>query len=129
MAQPQVLSASQQNQAPQRTQPELSARSRSSPPSQSYQARPQRKRSTVPMTRRFRHSVPWLSSVSRCLGPTQRRDPVSSSIGGQPPAADRSLQGPLRHLVIFVSSAIPPSFLPSAIGERCLRRLARLPIV
>jgi len=42
-----------------------------------------------------------VSSISRCLGPTQRRDPVSSSIGGQPPAADRSLQGPLRHLVYF----------------------------
>src|SRR5204863_9159686 len=25
---------------------------------------------------RFRHSSPWLFSVSRCLGPTQRRDPV-----------------------------------------------------
>src|SRR6266404_6752548 len=36
------------------------------------------------MTRRFLHNAPWLSSVSRCLGPTQRRDPVSSSIGGQP---------------------------------------------
>jgi len=34
----------------------------------------------------FRHSVPRLSSISRCLGPTQRRDPVSSSIGGQPPS-------------------------------------------
>src|SRR5262245_46645262 len=54
--------------------------------SQSYPARPQRKRSTIPMTRRFLHSVPWLSSVSRCLGPTQGRDPVSSSIGGQPPS-------------------------------------------
>jgi hypothetical protein len=30
------------------------------------------------------HNAPWLSSVSRCLGPTQRRGPVSSSIGGQP---------------------------------------------
>jgi hypothetical protein len=39
---------------------------------------------TVPMKHRFRHSARWLSSVSRCLGPTQRRDPVSSSIGGQP---------------------------------------------
>jgi hypothetical protein len=49
---------------------------------------------TVPMTRRSLHSVPWLSSVSRCLGPTQRRDPVSSSIGGQPP--QRSLAaGPI----------------------------------
>jgi hypothetical protein len=36
------------------------------------------------MTRRFLHNAPWLSSVSRCLGPTQRHDPVSSSIGGQP---------------------------------------------
>ena len=38
----------------------------------------------IPMTRRFRHSAPWLFSVSRCLGPTQSRDPVSSFIGGQP---------------------------------------------
>jgi len=52
--------------------------------SRSFPARPQRTRSTVLMTRRFRHNAPWLSSVSRCLGPTQRRDPVSSSIGGQP---------------------------------------------
>src|SRR6516165_1688728 len=92
MAPPQVQSASQQNQAPRRKQPELLARSRSSPPSQSYLARPQRKCSTIPKTRRFRHSVPRLSSISRCLGPTQRRDPVSSSIGGQPPSPPRSVQ-------------------------------------
>jgi len=28
------------------------------------------------LKRRFRHSAPWLFSVSRCLGPAQRRDPV-----------------------------------------------------
>jgi hypothetical protein len=39
------------------------------------------------MTHRFRHSSPRLSSVSGCLGPTQRRDPVSSSIEGQPPSS------------------------------------------
>ena len=44
--------------------------------------RPQRKRSTVPMTRRSPNSVPWLSSVSRCLGSTQRSDPVSSTYRG-----------------------------------------------
>ena len=61
---------------------------------------------TVPMTRRSLHSVPWLSSVSRCLGPTQRRDAVSSSIGGQPP--QRSLAaGP-----ITASSDSPPRHEP-----------------
>src|SRR5262245_21622699 len=84
MAQPQVRSASLQSQAPQRKQQQLRVRSRPSPPLRSYPVRPQRTRSRVPMTRRFLHNAPWLSSVSRCLGPTQRRDPVSSSIGGQP---------------------------------------------
>src|SRR5215475_2424919 len=84
MAQPQVRSASPQSQAPQRKQQQLRVRSRPSPPLRSYPGRPQRTRSRVPMTRRFLHNAPWLSSVSRCLGPTQRRDPVSSSIGGQP---------------------------------------------
>src|ERR1700757_3126793 len=84
MAQPQVRSASPQGQAPQRKQQQLRVRSRPSPPLRSYPVRPQRTRSRVPMTRRFLHNAPWLSSVSRCLGPTQRRDPVSSSIGGQP---------------------------------------------
>src|SRR6266581_143230 len=84
MAQPQVRSASLQSQAPRRNQRHLRVRSRPSPPLRSYPVRPQRTRSRVPMTRRFLHNAPWLSSVSRCLGPTQRRDPVSSSIGGQP---------------------------------------------
>src|SRR5215472_448288 len=84
MAQPQVRSASLQSQAPQRKQQQLRVRSRPSPPLRSYPVRPQRTRSRVPMTRRFLHNAPWLSSVSRCLGPTQCRDPVSSSIGGQP---------------------------------------------
>src|SRR5262249_11803248 len=84
MAQPQVRSASLQSQAPQRKQQQLRVRSRPSPPLRSYPVRPQRTRSRVPMTRRFLHNAPWLSSVSRCLGPTQRRDPVSSSIRGQP---------------------------------------------
>src|SRR4029077_15681890 len=84
MAQPQVRSASLQSQAPQRKQQQLRVRSRPSPPLRSYPVRPQRTRSRAPMTRRFLHNAPWLSSVSRCLGPTQRRDPVSSSIGGQP---------------------------------------------
>src|SRR5215831_15875916 len=84
MAQPQVRSASLQSQAPQRKQQQLRVRSRPSPPLRSYPVRSQRTRSRVPMTRRFLHNAPWLSSVSRCLGPTQRRDPVSSSIGGQP---------------------------------------------
>jgi hypothetical protein len=44
----------------------------------------QKTRRVFSKTRRFLHNAPWLSSVSRCLGPTQRRDPVSSSIGGQP---------------------------------------------
>ena len=57
------------------------------PPSKSSPVHPQCTRSTVPKTRQFRHTDPWLSSVSRCLGPTQRRDPVSSSIGGQPPSS------------------------------------------
>jgi hypothetical protein len=51
------------------------------------------------MTRLFLRSVPRLCSVFRCLGPTQRRDPVSSSIGDSIFTA-RSVQGPLRHLVI-----------------------------
>src|SRR5215471_11920399 len=84
MAQPQVRSASPQSQAPQRKRQQLRVRSRPSPPLRSYPVRPQRTRSRVPMTRRFLHNAPWLSSVSRCLGPTQCRDPVSSSIGGQP---------------------------------------------
>src|SRR5262249_33600455 len=84
MAQPQVRSASLQSQVPQRKQQQLRVRSRPSPPLRSYPVRPQRTRSRVPMTRRFLHNAPWLSSVSRCLGPTQRRDPVSSCIGGQP---------------------------------------------
>ncbi|TFW50812.1 hypothetical protein CT676_43620, partial [Bradyrhizobium sp. MOS001] len=44
---------------------------RPSPPSGSYPGNPQRIRSTVPTTRQFRHNSPRLSSVSRCLGPTQ----------------------------------------------------------
>ena len=75
------------------------ARSRPSSPSQSSPACPQRNHSTVPMTRRFRHSAPWLSSVSRCLGPTQRRDPVPSSIGGQPHQLPTQSRAHLRHLV------------------------------
>src|SRR5262249_483829 len=70
MAPPQVLSASQQNQASRRKPPELRARSRSSPPSRSSRLRPQHTRLRVPKTHRFRHSVPWLSSISRCVGPT-----------------------------------------------------------
>src|SRR5208282_3494502 len=81
---PQVRSALPKSQAPRRKIPALRAHLRPSPPSRFSPARPQRTRSTVPMTRRFRHNVPWLSSVSRCLGPPQRRDPVSSSIGEQP---------------------------------------------
>src|SRR6201993_3759439 len=98
MAQPQVRSASLQSRAPQRKQQQLRVRSRPSPPLRSYPVRPQRTRSRVPMTRRFLHNAPWLSSVSRCLGPTQRRDPVSSSIGDS--HINSSLrEGPLRHLV------------------------------
>ena len=44
---------------------------RPSPPSRSYPARLQRTRSIIPETRQFRHDVPRLSSISRCLGPTQ----------------------------------------------------------
>ena len=62
-------------------------------------ARPQRKRSTVPMTRRSLHSVPRLSSVSRMPGPTQRRDPVCH-LSGDSHLQRSPLQGPLRHLVI-----------------------------
>src|SRR5262252_6713519 len=69
-AQPPARSASLQSQACERKQPELRVRSQPSPPSQSCPVRPQRTRSTVPMTRRFRHNSPRLSSVSRCLGPT-----------------------------------------------------------
>src|SRR5215472_11668021 len=72
------------NQATQNKQSDLRDRSRPWPPSRSCLARLQRTRSTVPVTRQFLHNAPWLSSVSRCLGPTQRRDPVSSSFGGQP---------------------------------------------
>jgi len=50
-------------------------------------SRPQRKRSTVPMTRRSLHSVNGCPPSPDAWGPTQRRDPVSSSIGGQPPSA------------------------------------------
>jgi hypothetical protein len=79
--------------------PNKASGSLSSSPSRSFLVHPQCTRSMVPKTRRFRHTDPWLSSVSRCLGPTQRRDPVSSSIGGQPPSPPpRSEQGPLRHL-------------------------------
>jgi len=52
----------------QRKQAELRVYSRPSPPWQSCPTRPQRTRSRVPMTHRFRHSAPWLFSVSRCLG-------------------------------------------------------------
>jgi hypothetical protein len=45
------------------------------PPSRSCLAHPQRKRSRVPKTRRYRHNVPRLSSISRCLGPTHVRTP------------------------------------------------------
>src|SRR5262249_12858083 len=79
-------------------QSDLRGRSRPCPPSRSCLARPQRTRSTVPVIRQFLHNAPWLSSVSRCLGPTQRRDPVSSSFGGQPHHLPRLEHGPLRHL-------------------------------
>src|SRR5262249_31589474 len=105
MAQPQVRSASPQSQAPQRKQQQLRVRSRPSPPLRSYPVRPQRTRSRVPMTRRFLHNAPWLSSVSRCLGPTQRRDPVSSSIGGQP------------HQLIAQRRPITASSSPSPIAD------------
>src|SRR5262245_17606470 len=85
-ARPQIQSASPGSQVPGRRKQQRRAHSRPSPPSRSCPAHPQRKRSRVPTTRRFRHNVPRLSSISRCLGPTQRRDPVSSSIGGQPPS-------------------------------------------
>src|SRR5712691_2968728 len=111
MAQPQVRSASLQSQAPQRKQQQLRVRSRPSPPLRSYPVRPQRTRSRVPMTRRFLHNAPWLSSVSRCLGPTQRRDPVSSSIGGQP------------HQLIAQRRPITAS---SKSSHRCARQAAAL---
>src|SRR5262249_20204438 len=47
---------------------ELPARSRPSPLSRSCPAHPQRKRSRVPKRRRFRHSVPRLSSISDAWG-------------------------------------------------------------
>src|SRR5262249_27514708 len=110
MPPPQVLSASQQNQAPQRKQPELRARSRSSPPSQSYPARPQRKRSTVPMTRRFLHSVPWLSSSPDAWGRLNVVTPFHH-LSGDSHLTTRSVQGPLRHLgqVCVHSSALAPA--------------------
>src|SRR5262249_3419085 len=49
--------------------------------------------------REFLHSVPRLSSISTCVGPTQRRDPVSSSIGGQPPSPLARCRDPSRHLI------------------------------
>lgn len=70
-AQPPARSASLQSPASQKTQLRRRVRLRPSPTSGSYSGHPQRTRSTVPMTRRFRHSSPRLSSVSRCLGPTQ----------------------------------------------------------
>src|SRR5215813_12859540 len=100
MAPPQVRSASQQNQAPRRKQPGLPARSRSSPPSQSYPARPQRKCSTIPKTRRFRHSVPRLSSISRCLGPTHVVTPFHH-LSGDSHINSSLREGPLRHLANF----------------------------
>jgi Manganese containing catalase len=57
---------------------------------------PQHTRSRVPMTRRFRHSFPQLSSVSRCLGPTQVVTPFHH-LSGDSHHHD-PLLGPLRHL-------------------------------
>ncbi len=69
--QPRAQYASLQSRASQKTQPRRRVRLRPSLPSRPCPGRPQRTRSTVPMTRRFRHNFPRLSSVSRCLGPTQ----------------------------------------------------------
>jgi hypothetical protein len=44
-------------------------------------ASPQRTRSRVPKTRQFRHDVPRLSSISRCLGPTHVRTPFHHLLG------------------------------------------------
>jgi hypothetical protein len=89
--------------------------SRLSPPSKSSPVHPQRTRSTVPKTRQFRHNVPWLSSVSRCLGPTHVVTPfhhlsgdshINCSLKAAPITASsqmfsrpRSTTGETRHLI------------------------------
>src|SRR5262252_2331953 len=65
---PQTQSDSLESQAPSRNRQGLPARSRPSPPSRSCPAPPQRKLSRVPKRRRFRHSVPRLSSISDAWG-------------------------------------------------------------
>jgi hypothetical protein len=67
------------------------------PELRSCPAHPQRKRSRVPKTRRFRHSVPRLSAISRCLGPTR----VSTRFiiyRGRVTFTPCSERGPLLHL-------------------------------
>jgi hypothetical protein len=81
-AQSPARSASLQSQASQKIQLKRRVRSRPSPPLGFYPGYPQRTRSTVPMTRRFRHSSPRLSSVRRCLEPTQVVTPFDHLSGG-----------------------------------------------
>ncbi|QOZ71121.1 hypothetical protein WN72_36060 [Bradyrhizobium arachidis] len=51
------------------------------------------------MKRRFRHNSPRLSSVSRCLGPTQVVTPFDHLSGDSHHHDPCSEQGPLPHLV------------------------------
>ena len=59
------------------------------------------------MTRRFRHSAPWLFSLSRCLRPTQRRDPVFNIYRRRATSIARSEQGPLLHLSYVKECSLP----------------------
>src|SRR5215831_10901250 len=74
------------------------SRTTTGPPLRSCPAHPQRKRSRAPKRRRFRHSVPRLSSISDAWG---RLNVATRFIiyRGTASFTARSVQGPLRHLV------------------------------
>ena len=66
-------------------------------------AHPQRKRSRVPKTRRFRHSVPRLSSISDAWGRLNVVTPFHHLSGDSHLHPSLAVQGPLRHLKHSVS--------------------------
>src|SRR6516165_4360683 len=90
-------------------------------------AHPQRKRSRVPKTRRFRHSVPRLSSISDAWGRLNVVTPFHHLSGDSHLHPSLAVQGPLRHLAESsglwprLGAGCNPIESDSLVGERKTR--------
>jgi hypothetical protein len=67
---------------------------------------------------RFRDGAPWLFYVSRCLGPTERRDPVFDIYRRTATSIALLRGGPLQHL--------SPTRLHGVIGGKTVLQIIRL---